>query len=58
MDQARKAKGLIKLNLAGDIEGSKKSFHKYFIDKRKARENVPSPEGKRRYLVTWGTEKA
>ena len=39
-DQVRKAKALIELNLARDVKGDKKSFHRYVSDKRKTRENV------------------
>jgi len=31
---------MIALNLARDIKGNKKNFYRYFIDKRKDRENV------------------
>jgi len=40
MNQIRKAKALIELNLARDIKGNKKTFCRYVSDKRKTRENV------------------
>ncbi|KAM9608247.1 uncharacterized protein ACIBXB_000772 [Morphnus guianensis] len=39
-DQVRKAKALIELNLARDVEGNKKSFYRYIGEKRKTRKNV------------------
>ncbi|GAB0181325.1 hypothetical protein GRJ2_000597800 [Grus japonensis] len=39
-DQVRKAKVLIELNGAREVQGNKKSFYRYVSDKRKTRENV------------------
>jgi len=39
-DQNRKAKALIKLNLARDVKDNKKSFYRYVSNKRKTMENV------------------
>ena len=39
-DQIKKAKALIELNLARDVKGNKKSFHRYIGGTRKTRESV------------------
>ncbi|KFP96141.1 hypothetical protein N329_05204, partial [Haliaeetus albicilla] len=57
-DQVRKAKDLIELNLARDVEGNKKSFCRYVSDKRKTRENVGALRKATGDLVTWDMEKA
>ncbi|KAK4829028.1 hypothetical protein QYF61_001803 [Mycteria americana] len=40
MDEVRKAKAQMELNLARDNKDNKKGFYKYVGDKRKTRENV------------------
>ncbi|KFW73581.1 hypothetical protein AS28_12130, partial [Pygoscelis adeliae] len=57
-DQVRKAKALIELNLARDIKGDKKSFHRYVRDRRKTRENVGPLRNEMGDLVTQDMEKA
>ncbi|KAK4821668.1 hypothetical protein QYF61_027136 [Mycteria americana] len=57
-DQVRKAKALIKLNLARDIKGNKKSLYRYVSDKGKTRQNVGPLRKETGDLVTWNMEKA
>ena len=57
-DEVRKAKALIELNLARDLKGNKKSFHRYAGDKRKTRETVGPLQKETGDLVTWDMEKA
>ncbi|KAK4824825.1 hypothetical protein QYF61_019675 [Mycteria americana] len=58
LDQVRKAKALIELNLARDIKGNTKSFYRYIDEKRKTRENVGLLQKETGELVTWDMEKA
>jgi len=57
MDQGRKAKALIELNLARDVKGNKKSFYRYISDKRKVRDNMGPLQKERGDLVTQNMEK-
>ncbi|KAK4812942.1 hypothetical protein QYF61_002073 [Mycteria americana] len=57
-DQVRKAKALIELNLARDIKDKKKSFYRYYGDKRKTRENTCPLQKETGDLVTWDMENA
>ncbi|KAK4822674.1 hypothetical protein QYF61_019041 [Mycteria americana] len=57
-NQVRKAKALIELNMARDVKGNKKSFHRYVGDERKIRENVSPLQKETGDLVTWDREKA
>ncbi|KAK4830735.1 hypothetical protein QYF61_013185 [Mycteria americana] len=58
LDQVRKAKALIELNLTRHIKGNKKSFCRYVSDKTKTRENVGPPSREVGDLVIWDMEKA
>ncbi|GAB0179624.1 mitochondrial enolase superfamily member 1 [Grus japonensis] len=58
MDQVRKAKALIELNLARAVKDNKISFYMYVSDKRKARENVGPLWNEMGDLVTQDMEKA
>ena len=58
MDQGRKAKALIELNLARDVKGNKKSFYRYISDKRKASENMGPLWKETGDLLTQDMEKA
>ncbi|GAB0179621.1 mitochondrial enolase superfamily member 1 [Grus japonensis] len=58
MDQVRKAKALIELNLARAVKGNKKSFYRHISDKRKTRENVSPLQNETGDLVTQDMEKA
>lgn len=40
MNQIRKARVLMELNLGRNVKGNKKSFHRYISGKRKSKENV------------------
>ncbi|GAB0207625.1 hypothetical protein GRJ2_003228200 [Grus japonensis] len=57
-DQVRKAKALTEISLARDVKNNKKSFYRYFSDKRKARENVGPLRNETGDLVTQDMEKA
>ncbi|KFW11307.1 hypothetical protein N327_10870, partial [Fulmarus glacialis] len=57
-DQIRKAKAPIELNLARDVKGNKKRFHRYIGDNRKTRENVGPLRNEMGDLVTQDMEKA
>ncbi|KGL87978.1 hypothetical protein N301_00234, partial [Charadrius vociferus] len=57
MDQVRKAKAQIELNLARDVKGYKKSFYVYISDKRKTRENVGPLRKEMGDMVTQDMEK-
>ena len=57
MDQVRKAKVLIELNLSRDIKDDKKSFCRYISDKKKVRESAGPLQKKMGDLVTQHMEK-
>lgn len=57
-DQVKKAKALIKLNLASGTSSNKKSFCRSISDKRKTRENVNPLQKETGDLVRQDMEKA
>ncbi|GAB0181800.1 mitochondrial enolase superfamily member 1 [Grus japonensis] len=57
-DQVRKAKALIEISLARDVQDNKKSFYRYVSDKRRMRENVGPLRNETGDLVTQDMEKA
>ena len=57
-DQIRKAKALIELTLARDVKDNKKSFYRYFSNKRKTSEYVGPLWKETRDLVTQDMGKA
>ncbi|GAB0184760.1 hypothetical protein GRJ2_000941300 [Grus japonensis] len=56
--QVRKAKALTEISLARDVKDNKKSFYRYFSDKRRMRENVGPFRNEMGDLVTQDMEKA
>lgn len=58
MDDVRKAKAHLKLNLVRDMKGRKRSFSRYINSKRKMRENVGPLLNGERALMTKDMEMA
>lgn len=53
-----RAKTQIELNLAWDIKDNKKTFYRFFGDKRKIRKNVGPLQKEKGDLVMWDMEEA
>ncbi|GAB0203011.1 mitochondrial enolase superfamily member 1 [Grus japonensis] len=57
-EQVRKAKALTEISLPRDVKDNKKSFYRYFSDKRRTRKNVGPLRNEAGDLVTQDMEKA
>jgi len=58
LDEVRRTKAQLELNLARDAKNNKKGFYKYISQKRKVEERVPPMMSKTGQLVTMDEEKA
>lgn len=54
----RKAEAQLEMNFSRDMEKTKKDFFRYIGQKKKMKENVPSPMSKTGHLATTDIEKA